>query len=72
MQGRRALVTGGAKGIGRAIADRLAAEGAAVCVLGRDEAALAASGHPYAVADVTEDAAGAGGGGASGAVRHPG
>ena len=57
MQGRRTLVTGGAKGIGRAIADRLAAEGAAVCVLGRDEAALAASGHGYAVADVTDDAA---------------
>ncbi len=56
MQGRRALVTGGAKGIGRAIADRLAAEGATVCVLGRDEAALAGSGHDYAVADVTDDA----------------
>ena len=56
MQGRRALVTGGAKGIGRAIADRLAAEGATVCVLGRDAAALAESGHAYAVADVTDDA----------------
>ena len=56
MQGRRALVTGGAKGIGRAIADRLAAEGAIVCVLGRDAAALAEAGHAHAVADVTDDA----------------
>ena len=56
MQGRKALVTGGAKGIGRAIADRLATEGATVCVLGRDQAALAECGHDYLVADVTDDA----------------
>ena len=54
MQGRKALVTGGAKGIGRAVADRLAADGAAVCILGRDEAALAGSGYDYAMADVTD------------------
>ncbi len=32
VEGKRVLVTGAAQGIGRAIADRLAAEGAAVCV----------------------------------------
>src|SRR5882724_103152 len=36
MQGERALVTGSTSGIGKAVAVRFAAEGAAVCVTGRD------------------------------------
>lgn len=44
LHGLRALVAGGSHGIGRAIADRLAAEGSRVAVQGRDRAALAAFG----------------------------
>jgi NAD(P)-dependent dehydrogenase (short-subunit alcohol dehydrogenase family) len=40
LQGRTAIVTGGSRGIGRAAAIRLAAEGAAVVVTGRDDSAL--------------------------------
>jgi NAD(P)-dependent dehydrogenase (short-subunit alcohol dehydrogenase family) len=56
-----ALITGGAKGIGLAIARRLAAEGTAIALIGRDAAALARIakelGARFAVADVTDDAA---------------
>src|SRR5205814_69635 len=42
-RGRTAVVTGGAAGIGFAVAQRLAASGATVAVWDRDEAALASA-----------------------------
>lgn len=40
LKGKRALVMGGAKGLGRSIADAIAAEGAVLTISGRDKAAL--------------------------------
>lgn len=62
LDGRHALVTGGGRGIGRAIAAALSDAGATVTVLGRQEGPLqdaVAAGHAkgYAVADVTDEAA---------------
>jgi 3-hydroxybutyrate dehydrogenase len=62
LDGRHALVTGGGRGIGRAIAAALSEAGAAVTVLGRTEAPLkdaVAAGHArgYVVADVTDEEA---------------
>ena len=62
LEGRHALVTGGGRGIGRAVATALSQTGADVTVMGRDRAALdeaVAAGHARRalVADVT-DAAG--------------
>ena len=38
LEGRVALITGASRGIGQAIAVRMAAEGARVALIGRDEA----------------------------------
>jgi NAD(P)-dependent dehydrogenase (short-subunit alcohol dehydrogenase family) len=66
LQGKRALVTGGSRGIGKAIARALALEGAEVAILARTEAALRATASELAtasgrtvvavVADTTDDA----------------
>jgi NAD(P)-dependent dehydrogenase (short-subunit alcohol dehydrogenase family) len=42
-QGRTAIVTGGNRGIGRAVVERLASEGADVMVVGRNEETIAAT-----------------------------
>jgi NAD(P)-dependent dehydrogenase (short-subunit alcohol dehydrogenase family) len=58
LTGHRAVVTGGARGIGRAIADRLAADGARVAVVDVEpDAGGGSSGHVELAADVA-DAAG--------------
>lgn len=53
--GLRALVTGGASGIGSVIAQQLASQGARVVVLDRDVSAVSAERSPVQ-ADVTDDA----------------
>jgi NAD(P)-dependent dehydrogenase (short-subunit alcohol dehydrogenase family) len=60
LRGLAAVITGGAKGIGLAIARRLAADGAALGLIGRDAVALeqaaSALAGRCAVADVTDHA----------------
>ncbi|UZF93271.1 SDR family NAD(P)-dependent oxidoreductase [Bosea sp. NBC_00550] len=60
LQGQRALVTGGGRGIGRAIAAMLTQAGAQVSILGRDEAALrdavaASAAADFATCDVRDE-----------------
>jgi NAD(P)-dependent dehydrogenase (short-subunit alcohol dehydrogenase family) len=62
IQGKHALVTGGSRGIGRSIAAALAAAGATVTILGRDQGALdravrEGAAHAALVADVTDGVA---------------
>jgi NAD(P)-dependent dehydrogenase (short-subunit alcohol dehydrogenase family) len=59
LQGRHAVVTGGGRGIGRAIAQALTNAGATVTVIGRDQVTLQravseGAAHRVAVADVTQ------------------
>ena len=59
---QHALVTGGGRGIGRAVAAALTDAGARVSILGRDAATLEKAvsdgvAHAFAVADVTDEAA---------------
>jgi len=62
LQGKHAIVTGGGRGIGAAIADALAAEGARLSLLGRNEEVLQAKAEslPEAIplaCNVTDEAA---------------
>ncbi len=78
LQGRHALVTGAARGIGAEIARTLAAEGARLTLLGRRREALQAladelpgSGHAVVVADVADAASVAAAFDAARAVHGP-
>jgi len=76
LRGRHALVTGGGRGIGRAIAAALTKAGATVTIVGRTEASLseavaAGQANGWLVADVTKPDMLADGLGAAEAVRGP-
>jgi len=56
LAGRRAVVTGGSRGIGRAIAERLLADGAHVSITGRDRRTLEATANALGCVAVMADA----------------
>src|ERR1700730_8653069 len=55
LQNAVALVTGGSSGIGRAIAETLAASGARVAITGRDNRRLAATAREVGVPSIQAD-----------------
>ena len=57
LAGRKALVTGGSRGIGAAIAERLRVEGAVVTVTGTRPEQRPSKGCPYYAVDFSDDAA---------------
>src|SRR5690606_24367968 len=54
LNGKTALVTGGTKGIGRAIADKLAQDGAQVIVTGRSAPGDLNAGQHFIATDMTQ------------------
>ena len=60
LQGRRALVMGGSAGLGRAVAEALAAEGARVAICARDTPRLAAAASQLGVEGIACDLSTAG------------
>jgi NAD(P)-dependent dehydrogenase (short-subunit alcohol dehydrogenase family) len=54
LNGKRVLVTGGTKGIGKAIADQLTMAGAQVIVTARNQQAEAGNSHHFIAADLTK------------------
>jgi NAD(P)-dependent dehydrogenase (short-subunit alcohol dehydrogenase family) len=54
LEGKTALVTGGTKGIGRAIADKLAEAGARVIITARNQPEETGSQHHFIAADLTQ------------------
>ncbi|WP_034671731.1 SDR family oxidoreductase [Epilithonimonas caeni] len=59
LKGKMALVTGGTKGIGKSIADKLSANGVTVVITARSKSEDASSNHHFIAADLTRaDSAG--------------